>query len=73
MADKWPKANELRGMPDADIRVQLDKLTKELWHARQKTAEGAQQQTHRFSAIRRQIARIHTVLNAPRQSAAKAS
>jgi ribosomal protein L29 len=71
MAAKWPKANELRAMPEGELRTQLDKLTQELWHARQRTAEGAQQQTHRFSALRRQIARVHTVLNAPRQPAAK--
>jgi ribosomal protein L29 len=70
MADKWPKASELRAMPDAELRTQLEKLTQDLWRARQKTAEGAQQQTHRFSALRRQIARVHTVLKTPRQPAA---
>ena len=73
MADKWPTAKELRAMPEPDTRTQLEKLRSDIWQARQKTAEGAQTQTHRFSALRRQIARIHTVLNEQqRQTAVKA-
>ncbi len=73
MADKWPTAKELRAMPEPDMRTQLEKLRSEIWQARQKTAEGAQTQTHRFSALRRQIARIHTALNQRRwQTAVKA-
>ena len=70
MADKRPSAKELRGMPEADLRGQLEKLRSELWQARQKTTEGAQTQTHRFSALRRQIARIETVINKQRQQTA---
>lgn len=67
MAEKWPTTKELRTMPDAERGTHLDKLRSELWQARQKTAEGAQTQTHRFAALRRQIARIHTVLNEQRR------
>ena len=70
MADKWPTAKELRGMPEADMRGQIEKLRSELWQARQKTAEGAQTQTHRFSALRHQIARIETVINQQRRQIA---
>ena len=70
MADKWPTAKELRAMPEPDMRTQLEQLRREIWQARQKTAEGAQTHTHRFSAFRRQIARIHTVLNQQRRQPA---
>ena len=73
MGDKWPTAKELRAMPDPEMRVQLEKLSSELWQARQKTAGGAQTQTHRFSVLRRQVARIHTVMNQQqRRTAVKA-
>ena len=70
MADKWPTAKELPAMPEPDMRTQLEQLRREIWQARQKTAEGAQTHTHRFSAFRRQIARIHTVLNQQRRQTA---
>ena len=58
-------------MSEADLRTGMRKLTDDLWHSRQKTEEGALQQTHRFGAIRRQIARIQTILNEQRHAAAK--
>ena len=73
MAEKWSTAKELRAMPEGEMRGQLDKLRSELWQARQKTAEGAQAQTHRFSVMRRQIARIQTLITQQRhESDAKA-
>ena len=67
MAEKWPTTKELRAMPTPERVTHLEKLQSELWQARQKTAEGAQTQNHRFSALRRQIARIHTVLSEQRR------
>ena len=61
---------ELRGFSAADLTGQLAKLREELWQQRVKIQEGAQQQTHRRSALRRQIARVLTVLN-EQPSAAK--
>ena len=63
MADKRPGAKALRGLPKADIQAQLTGLRQELWQHRQKTKEGAQPKMHQIHAVRRQIARIHTVLN----------
>ena len=62
MAAKRPRAKELRGLPQADIEAQLTGLRLELWQHRQKTKEGAQPKMHQIPAMRRQIARIHTVL-----------
>ena len=62
MADKRPTTKELRALPDADIRQQLDVLRQELWQSRLKAKEGSLQQTHQIPAARRQIARIHTLL-----------
>lgn len=70
MADKWPTPKELRGMAEPDLRTSMQKLTDDLWQSRQKIQDGASQQTHRFGAIRRQIARIHTVMNEQRRRAA---
>ena len=71
MADKWPTSKELREMAEPDLRTNLQKLTDDLWQSRQKTQEGALEQTDRFGKIRRQIARIHTVISEQRRSAAK--
>ena len=71
MADAWPAPKELRGMNEADLRAGMQKLADDLWQLRQKTDEGASQQTHRFGLIRRQIARMHTIMNEQRRAAAK--
>jgi ribosomal protein L29 len=71
MADKWPTSKELRGMSETDLRSSIQKLNDDLWQSRQKADEGASQQTHRFGIIRRQIARINTVMNEQRRTAAK--
>ena len=73
MANKRPRAKELRGLPKADIQTQLTGLQQELWQHRQKTKEGAQLQMHQIPAMRRQIARIHTVLSEQRQPASTGS
>jgi large subunit ribosomal protein L29 len=70
MADKPATTKELRGMAEPDLRASLQKLADEQWQARQKVREGAMQQTHRFGIIRRQIARIQTVMNEQRRRAA---
>ena len=62
MADKRPTTKELRALPDADIRQQLDVLRQELWQSRVKAKDGSLQQTHQIPSARRQIARIHTLL-----------
>ena len=62
MAEARPAFSELRGLPEADLQAQLGKLRQELWQHRVKAKEGAAQQTHHAALIRRQIARIMTVL-----------
>ena len=62
MAERVPRAKDLRTLPEEELRGQLDKLRQALWHDRLKARDGALQQTHRLSMARRQLARIQTVL-----------
>ncbi len=62
MAQTRPTAKTLRELPRADLSAQLETLRQELWQHRIKTKEGAQPQMHQIPALRRQIARIQTVL-----------
>ena len=66
MAERQPTAKDLRALSTADLTTQLEKLRQELWQHRIKTKEGAQQQMHLAPAIKRQIARVHTVLREQR-------
>ena len=70
MADATRATTDLRALPEADLRAQLDQLRGELWHKRIKLREGALQQTHDLRRLRRQIARVQTALRAPRQAGA---
>jgi ribosomal protein L29 len=54
--------NDLRGMGQADLQAELEKLRRELWDQRVKAKEGALQQTHLLGHARKQIARIRTIL-----------
>ena len=72
MAEKRSTTKELRAQPEGDLRAQLDKLQRELWEHRVKVKDGSLQQTHLLPDMRRQIARIHTILReqqSARQSA----
>ena len=62
MADKQPSAKELRTMPAAELTAQLQTLRQELWGYRTKARDGALQQTHLLRALRRQMARIQTIV-----------
>ena len=62
MADKRPAAKELRALTATDLRDQAAKLRQELWQQRVKMKEGAIQQMHHGRAIRRQIARVLTIM-----------
>ena len=66
MAQTRPTAKTLRELPRADLSAQLETLRQELWQHRIKTKEGAQPQMHQIPALRRQIARIQTVLRESR-------
>ena len=62
MAQKLATAKALRELPRADLLAQVEKLRQELWQHRIKTKEGAATAMHHIPVLRRQIARIHTVL-----------
>lgn len=62
MAQAHPKAQALRELPPEELQEQVRKLRQELWQLRVKIGEGAQQQTHPLRLLRRQIARVQTVL-----------
>ena len=61
-AQRPTTAKALRELPREDLLAQLEQLRQELWQHRVKIREGAQQQMHQIPTLRRQIARIHTVL-----------
>ena len=63
--------NELRVMPADDLKTQLNTLRKDLWHHRLKARDGSLQQTHVLSRLRRQIARVNTVLREQSNPSAK--
>ena len=65
MSKKTPSAKELRAVPEADLKAQLEALRQELWQSRAKARQGALQQTHVLRSLRRQIARAQTVLRKP--------
>ena len=62
MAEKPPTAKALRALPAADLTAQRTALSQELWQHRLKAKDGSFQQTHRLGELRRQIARISTIL-----------
>ena len=68
MAEKRPKAKELRNLPHVDLQAELEKVRAELWHNRLKVREGALPQGHLLRSAKRQIARIQTVLNEQQQT-----
>lgn len=56
------KANEARSMSNADLGKQLDDSYQELFNLRFQRVAGQVKNTARVSAVRKQIARIKTVL-----------
>lgn len=55
---------ELRSWSQADLQAKLETLRRELWQRRVEAGTGALQQTHQLGDMRRQIARVLTVLRA---------
>jgi large subunit ribosomal protein L29 len=56
------KANELRGMSVEDLRSKLEELTTEGFNLRFRSATESIENPMRFRAIRRDIARLQTIL-----------
>ena len=67
------KATELRAMPEMELRQKLTELTRQITDLRLKAAQGAVEQPHRIRLFRRDIARLHTVLQGIRPAAASAA
>ena len=64
------KAEELRGKTPDQLREELERLKKEAFNLRFQQATGQLENTARMRAVRRDVARIQTVLN---QKAAEAA
>ena len=62
MAEPLAQAQALRGLAPEELQTQLGALRKQLWQDRIKSKEGALPQSHQFKRVRRQIARILTIL-----------
>ncbi len=64
------KANELRNLTDGELLSKLDEAYEELMNLRFNLAIGQQRDTNRYAAVKRDIARIKTILR-ERQLAAE--
>ena len=60
------KAEELRGRTPDELKTQLVELKKEAFNLRFQRASGQLENTARVRQVRRDIARIQTILNAGR-------
>jgi large subunit ribosomal protein L29 len=56
-------ATEYRGMSVADLKKELIDLRREQFNLRMQQGAGNMPKVHRFGAVRKDIARIKTVLN----------
>ncbi len=56
------QSNELRGMDDAALNKKLDDLFQEMFNLRFQRAAGQLPNYNRLTAVRRDIARVKTVL-----------
>lgn len=56
------KASELKDMDAASLNVKLTELLKEQFNLRMQKTTGQLQQTHEIRNIRRDIARVKTIL-----------
>lgn len=63
------KAGELRGRADAELQTQLADLKKEQFNLRFQAATGQLENTARVRQVRRDIARLRTVLGARAKAA----
>ncbi|PWT86119.1 MAG: 50S ribosomal protein L29 [Proteobacteria bacterium] len=65
-------ADDLRAKTESELSDQLVKLKKEQFNLRFQRANGQLEKTNRVRVVRREIARINTVLNEQRRRAAAA-
>ncbi len=57
------KAKELRNKTAAELAEELEALTREQFNLRMQHGSGQLTQTHRLKAVRRDIARVKTLIN----------
>lgn len=62
-------ASQLRQLGAADLQKQVAQARQQLWNLHAKRRTGSLQQPHEFRAVRRQVARLLTVLNEQAASA----
>jgi large subunit ribosomal protein L29 len=62
------KANELREQSQAELRETLNELLKEQFNLRMQRGTGQLARPHLMKDVRRNIARVKTVMNAKRQA-----
>jgi large subunit ribosomal protein L29 len=56
------KPNEIREMSVEDLKAKIDELTRERFNLRFRSATESIENPMRFRALRRDIARMHTIL-----------
>lgn len=64
------KASEIRSMSDSDRQKKLVELLREQFNLRMNKATGQLSAPHRIKEVRREIARIRSVMNESKGSAA---
>jgi large subunit ribosomal protein L29 len=62
------KASDIRDKSQAELRTELLRLRKEQFNARMQAASGQLMQSHFAKALRRDIARVKTVLREKRDN-----
>jgi large subunit ribosomal protein L29 len=62
------KASELRGKTEAELRAALHDLHKEQFNLRMQRGTGQFSRPHLMKDVRRNIARVKTVINQKRQA-----
>lgn len=63
MSDKALQAKDLRDKSEAELKEELLKLLREQFDLRMQRASGQLEKTHLFKMVKRNIARVKTVLN----------
>ena len=71
MAEQRSDAKALRALPAADPTAQVEAIRRERWEHRAKIADGSVRQTHRLRILKRQLARVLTVLHEQQVAQAK--
>ncbi len=73
MAEKTKGVAGFRSLTETDLREKLQSTRKALWDTRQKLRAGTIQQTHQVRVLRKDIAKMQTVINERRSQAAAKS